>query len=534
MALPNPTHPAAGGLSLLADAANNFYDYVAEVAPTRVGAAFSTISTPLGVAWEGNGASYLNFGARTEIAPTGGSTGSMLTVFRLSNSAGGGGYLGGKAGALWGITQYVFSQQFFGGFANSDTNARYPDTDVPGALLSFDDKDVAFLITWDGTTTVAAVKNLTDDGPVLRLSRALSTTYGDNSAILYNIFGGGNGALPLNSASAIIAQAVWGSTALSESQANTLLANPVALWTAFDDTTPTLTGAITEVSKTENSISISWPAGADNVAVTRYEVSTNGGSSWTDTGNTTLSRTFTGLTASTAYAIHVRAKDAAGNVSTPALTTSITTLAPDTTAPSFGAATLSAGTKTNSSIALSTSAVATDNVAVTGYEWSSDNGATYPFTSLSNSFTFTALTALTAYNFRVRAYDGAGNRSTHLSLTTSTYRAGDTGQFIIDNTGPVGGNPAGILYNDVVLPGDADKWFSFLITTPPANAGSLTIDPQGRFTWVGMSADSFYYQLEVEGANVGSPVLVSLGPAGPTPLNATKRTPNGMIGFWNR
>jgi len=190
-------------------------------------------------------------------------------------------------------------------------------------------------------------------------------------------------------------------------------------------------------------------------------------------------------------------------------------LAPaDTTGPDFGSATLSFVTKTDTTVTLTTSAAATDAVGVTGYEWSSDNGATYPFTSLSNSFAFSSLTALTSYNFRVRAYDAAGNRSTTLTLTTSTYRAGDTGQNIVDDTVVIPGvQEEGFLYNDVVLPADAAKWFSYNITTPVSDTGSLTLYPNGSFIWVGLSADSFYYQLEVDGANVGSPQLVSLDPA---------------------
>ena len=85
-----------------------------------------------------------------------------------------------------------------------------------------------------------------------------------------------------------------------------------------DTTPPTLTGSITIGTVTSASIQMSWPTGSDNVAVTSYEVSSNGGSSYTDVGNVTT-HTFTGLTASTSYGLRVRAKDAASNVSTPAL-----------------------------------------------------------------------------------------------------------------------------------------------------------------------------------------------------------------------
>ncbi len=82
-----------------------------------------------------------------------------------------------------------------------------------------------------------------------------------------------------------------------------------------DSTPPTLTGSITVTGTTDTTISISHPAGSDNVAVTSYEYSTNGGTSYTDSASTATTRTFTGLTAGTSYALRVRAKDAAGNVS---------------------------------------------------------------------------------------------------------------------------------------------------------------------------------------------------------------------------
>ena len=187
----------------------------------------------------------------------------------------------------------------------------------------------------------------------------------------------------------------------------------------------------------------------------------------------------------------------------------------DVTAPTFaGGATLNAVTKTSTTVALTTSVAATDDTAVTGYEWSSDNGVTYPFTSLSNSFTFTALNALTAYNFRVRAYDAAGNRSAHLALTTSTYRAGDTGQNIFDNTGAVGGNPEGFLRNKVTLPADAAKWFSYVITTPPATGTFTTLNPNGTFVFTGPNAETMQVQLEVDGANFETPFTVNLYTAG--------------------
>jgi chitodextrinase len=93
-----------------------------------------------------------------------------------------------------------------------------------------------------------------------------------------------------------------------------------------DGTLPTLSGSITVGTVTSASIQMSWPAGSDNTAVAGYDVSSNGGTSYTPLGNV-LTHTFTGLTPSTAYQLRVRARDAAGNLSTPVLSASQSTSA---------------------------------------------------------------------------------------------------------------------------------------------------------------------------------------------------------------
>lgn len=98
-----------------------------------------------------------------------------------------------------------------------------------------------------------------------------------------------------------------------------------AAMTAPDATLPTLSGAVTISGITTSGATATWPAGADNVAVASYETSLDG-TAWTDRGNV-LTYAFSGLTASTSYTAYVRAKDAAGNVSTPAITGTFTTSA---------------------------------------------------------------------------------------------------------------------------------------------------------------------------------------------------------------
>ncbi|MFX3631428.1 MAG: fibronectin type III domain-containing protein [Candidatus Pristimantibacillus sp.] len=79
---------------------------------------------------------------------------------------------------------------------------------------------------------------------------------------------------------------------------------------------------------------------------------------------------------------------------------------------------LASPSKTETTINL-TWTESTDNVGVTGYEIY--NGTTLAATSTTTSFTVTGLTANTAYSFKVRAKDAAGNlsaASTALSVTT--------------------------------------------------------------------------------------------------------------------
>lgn len=237
----------------------------------------------------------------------------------------------------------------------------------------------------------------------------------------------------------------------------------------------------------------------------------------------------TGLSVGVQYIAYFVHRDAAGNDSAVSASATWTQPTPDTTPP-----TLSAGTSAAKSNALVTLGATTNEANGTMYAvlttsatppsaaqvmagqnntgaaavWSGNQaiGSTG-----AKTFNATGLTQLTGYYPYLMHRDAAGNNSAVLSLgLVTTFRNGATGQYIRDNTGPVGGNPAGILYNDVVLPGDADKWFAWRYGTPPSNPGALTINADGSFVYTGTLADSFTYQLEVDGVDVGSPVLVTL------------------------
>ncbi|MEU3253522.1 glycoside hydrolase family 6 protein [Streptomyces sp. NPDC006997] len=92
-----------------------------------------------------------------------------------------------------------------------------------------------------------------------------------------------------------------------------------------DDTTaPTAPTGLRTTAKTAGSVSLAWTAATDDTGVTGYDVYRDG-TRVTSTPVTTTAFTDTGLTADTAYAYTVRARDAAGNVSAPSTALTVTT-----------------------------------------------------------------------------------------------------------------------------------------------------------------------------------------------------------------
>lgn len=105
--------------------------------------------------------------------------------------------------------------------------------------------------------------------------------------------------------------------AVTDSAGTTNSSSATLTVTAPDATAPTHTGTVNVTAVGSNSISVTWPTATDNVAVASYETSLDG-VAWVTRGLST-SATFAGLVPSTSYTIQVRARDAAGNVSAPAL-----------------------------------------------------------------------------------------------------------------------------------------------------------------------------------------------------------------------
>lgn len=99
-------------------------------------------------------------------------------------------------------------------------------------------------------------------------------------------------------------------------------ANLVLSGGSGDIEAPTISGSITVTGRTSSGYTLGGWAATDNLAVTGYERSLDGGATWADIGLVTSS-TVTGRTPGSTDSVRIRAFDAAGNRST-ALSASVT------------------------------------------------------------------------------------------------------------------------------------------------------------------------------------------------------------------
>lgn len=90
-----------------------------------------------------------------------------------------------------------------------------------------------------------------------------------------------------------------------------------------DTQAPTVPTGLSSSSITTSSATISWNASSDNVGVTEYDIYKNGTYLASTSGT---SYNVSGLSANTTYAFYVKAKDAAGNVSSASSSLNVTTL----------------------------------------------------------------------------------------------------------------------------------------------------------------------------------------------------------------
>jgi len=182
-----------------------------------------------------------------------------------------------------------------------------------------------------------------------------------------------------------------------------------------DSQPPSAPANLSVTPRSASRLDLSWTASTDNEGVAGYEV-TRDGAPIASTAGTTYSDT--GLAPDTTYSYSVQALDAAGNISGPSNTVTVTTPLPDTTAPSVPTNLQASGVGAQS--ATLSWAASTDDLGVAGYRVYR-NGVQIADTG-ALSYVDGGLTASTTYQYTVAAYDYSGNvspQSSALQVTTS-------------------------------------------------------------------------------------------------------------------
>jgi fibronectin type 3 domain-containing protein len=285
----------------------------------------------------------------------------------------------------------------------------------------------------------------------------------------------------------------------------------------LDGTAPTPPTSLASSVISSTQINLTWTAATDAVGVTGYIVESCAGASCTNftLAGTPTATSFsnTGLTGSTTYRYQVRARDAAGNVSSASNIASATTQAANTppTVPTNLQATVASSTQINLSWGPST-----DNVAVTGYQvqWCSGAGCT-PSTNLGSPVTtttlnHTGLTASTTYRYQVQALDGGGLTSGYSLIQTATTQGPNTAPTMPTNLQATVASSTqinlswGPSTDNVAVTGYQVQWCSGAGCTPSTNLGSPVTTTTLNHT--GLTASTTYrYQVKaLDGGGLSS------------------------------
>jgi fibronectin type 3 domain-containing protein len=192
---------------------------------------------------------------------------------------------------------------------------------------------------------------------------------------------------------------------------------------AADTTPPTAPANLNATATSLGQIDLSWQASTDNVGVTGYDVYRDGALIASIGPSTSYSdkSVIGGVT----YSYTVRALDAAGNVSDPSNTDTVTATAgsADTERPT-APANLNATAVSPTQVTLSWQP-SSDNVGVTGYK-AYREGALIASLGTTTSYSDTSVAANNTYHYEVRALDAAGNLSDPSNTATATTPAAAT------------------------------------------------------------------------------------------------------------
>lgn len=302
---------------------------------------------------------------------------------------------------------------------------------------------------------------------------------------------------------------------------------------APDTISPVLTGIIVFSNVTASSFVAVWPKATDDKVVAAYEY--NIGSGWFSNGEA-QGKSFTGLVPSTQYTVQVRAKDAAGNTSSPVISGSQLTL-PDTIPPILIDTPKIA--QLSSTYAFLNWTAATDNVAVAGYEYRLNSGS---WLSVGvNALSLSGLTPSTTYNLYIRAVDTAGNKSAESSpaifSTLSDISPTAPGQPIFSNITYTGATATWAAATDDVAVASYEYAFNQAIGSWTNIGNSLSTNLSGlvagqSYTLYVRAVDSAGNKSIATAASLNTKVD-TVAPTAPTTLDVTQVSSTSVHLAWS-
>lgn len=230
-----------------------------------------------------------------------------------------------------------------------------------------------------------------------------------------------------------------------------------------DTTPPTVSITAPTAGATVSGTAVSVTATAsDNVGVTSVAFRVDSTTLFTDTASPYSMSWNTTSASEGSHALTAVASDAAGKTTTSStVTVTVDNVPASETTPPSTPGTPSASSITSSSLSLSWTA-STDNVGVTGYRVERCTGSSCTNfvqvgTPTGTTYNDTGLTANTAYRYRVRAADAAGNLSGYSSIASATTASGGSGPLPL----PEGNNGIAAAYpGDTNIQSNANVFFA--------------------------------------------------------------------------
>jgi len=193
-----------------------------------------------------------------------------------------------------------------------------------------------------------------------------------------------------------------------------------------DATAPTKPTALS-ATPGDGSASVSFTAPTDNGgrAITKYQYTTDDGSTWTDAVGTTSPVTLSGLTNGTNYSIKLRAVNSIGDGDASTTAVSVTPVSPVSVP---AAPTSLVATAGNGSASIAFTAGSDGGAAISKYQYSTDGGTTWADADAGTTspVTVSGLTNFTAYNVKLRAVNSAGDGAASSSVSVTPAIAGPT------------------------------------------------------------------------------------------------------------